>query len=190
MGQKAIFFPMILIGCCIEVEIWTTFPLEVLPLPESITGKHGEGSYLAAKPGFPPSMMINHYQTFQPSACRCSRLYPKSNRSEGFSRIVNFLETKFLSIPQDYFIFPSNEILRSWVYEPSNLAFLASRYNWFCCLLHYYTVTNTYIRCKLKYIGFAALTMNLIDSCLVQKEACFSFMQNYRDWRSKWGSVS
>lgn len=54
-----------------------------------------------------------HAQTVQPSARRYARLHPESNRSEGFSKIMNFLEAKFLSISQDYFMFPSNEILRS-----------------------------------------------------------------------------
>ena len=79
--------------------MWTIFPLEILPLPESVTGKRGEGRYLAAKLGFPPSMIINHAQAVQTSACGCSRLYPKSNRSEGFSKIVNILEAKFLYMP-------------------------------------------------------------------------------------------
>lgn len=122
-GTESHFFLVILIISCLEAEIWTIFLPEALPLSESVTGKHREGSSLATQPCFPPSVIINRAQIVQPSACRCSRLHPTSNRAEGFSKIMNFLEAKFLSIPQDYFMFPSNEILKSRVYESLNLAF-------------------------------------------------------------------
>ena len=59
-GTESHFFLIIFIVSCLEAEVWTVLLLKALPLSESITGKHGEGSYLPTKPCFPTAMTVNH----------------------------------------------------------------------------------------------------------------------------------